>query len=290
MNRTPHSLLQAAVCCLLLAACGGNRYVSADPELESIYLGKNYYDVVGEFGRPDHTDNDGRNGSKAVYSAVTLNRTSAAKLYRQHTIRNRRTKEEGQPSAAITFLFDANMRCYALESDFQRVRTPEVRQEVDKPDSPWEYSQVKPQVPRTLEFPKVERRSPFAEYVSVERIEVLRDETRITFSFVDRTPNRRPTHDKGLTIHGDVFVRDCATGERMKLVKPEGITLYPEYTPFAHNRGGYDMLVYTLVFESLPKNCQFIDIVEPGAEGFSFYNVDVRTSGKFRQTVAPMYH
>ena len=161
---------------------------------------------------------------------------------------------------------------------------------VDKPDSPWEYSQIKPQVPRTLEFPKVERRNPFAEYVSIERIEVLRDETRVYFSFVDRTPNRRPTHDKGLTIHGDVFIRDCATGERMKLIKPEGITLYPEYTPFAHNRGGYDMLVYTLVFESLPKEAQFIDIIEPGAEGFSFYTIDVRSSGKFRQTLTPMHH
>lgn len=276
--------------CSLMAACGGSRYMSADPELESIYLGKTYYDVVAEFGRPDFTDNDGRNGSKAVYNAVTLNRTSAAKLYRQHTIRNRRTKEQGQPAAGIIFLFDANMRCYALESDFQRVRTPEEKPVVDKPDSPWEYSQIKPQVPRTLEFPKVERRNPFAEYVSIERIEVLRDETRVYFSFVDRTPNRRPTHDKGLTIHGDVFIRDCATGERMKLIKPEGITLYPEYTPFAHNRGGYDMLVYTLVFESLPKEAQFIDIIEPGAEGFSFYTIDVRSSGKFRQTLTPMHH
>ncbi len=276
--------------CSLMAACGGSRYMSADPELESIYLGKTYYDVVAEFGRPDFTDNDGRNGSKAVYNAVTLNRTSAAKLYRQHTIRNRRTKEQGQPAAGIIFLFDANMRCYALESDFQRVRTPEEKPMVDKPDSPWEYSQIKPQVPRTLEFPKVERRNPFAEYVSIERIEVLRDETRVYFSFVDRTPNRRPTHDKGLTIHGDVFIRDCATGERMKLIKPEGITLYPEYTPFAHNRGGYDMLVYTLVFESLPKEAQFIDIIEPGAEGFSFYTIDVRSSGKFRQTLTPMHH
>lgn len=276
--------------CSLMAACSGSRYMSADPELESIYLGKTYYDVVAEFGRPDFTDNDGRNGSKAVYNAVTLNRTSAAKLYRQHTIRNRRTKEQGQPAAGIIFLFDANMRCYALESDFQRVRTPEEKPMVDKPDSPWEYSQIKPQVPRTLEFPKVERRNPFAEYVSIERIEVLRDETRVYFSFVDRTPNRRPTHDKGLTIHGDVFIRDCATGERMKLIKPEGITLYPEYTPFAHNRGGYDMLVYTLVFESLPKEAQFIDIIEPGAEGFSFYTIDVRSSGKFRQTLTPMHH
>lgn len=278
-----------AACCLA-AACGGSRYMSADPELESIYLGKTYYDVVAEFGRPDFTDNDGRNGSRAVYNAVTLNRTSAARLYRQHSIRNRRTKEEGQPSAGITFLFDANMRCYALESDFQRVRTPEETPVVDKPESPWEYSQVTPQVPRTLEFPKVERRNPFAEYVSIERIEVLRDETRVYFSFVDRTPDRRPTHDKGLTIHGDVFIRDCATGERMKLIKPEGITLYPEYTPFAHNRGGYDMLVYTLVFEPLPKEAQFIDIVEPGAEGFSFYTIDVRSSGKFRQTLTPMQH
>lgn len=276
--------------CSLMAACGGSRYMSADPELESIYLGKTYYDIVAEFGRPDFTDNDGRNGSKAVYNAVTLNRTSAAKLYRQHTIRNRRTKEQGQPAAGIIFLFDANMRCYALESDFQRVRTPEEKPVVDKPDSPWEYSQIKPQVPRTLEFPKVERRNPFAEYVSIERIEVLRDETRVYFSFVDRTPNRRPTHDKGLTIHGDVFIRDCATGERMKLIKPEGITLYPEYTPFAHNRGGYDMLVYTLVFESLPKEAQFIDIIEPCAEGFSFYTIDVRSSGKFRQTLTPMHH
>ncbi len=288
MNSRHCSLLLFAAVAVLAVGCGGGRYISADPDLESIYLGKTYYEVVAEFGRPDATDNDGRGGSKAHYGAVTLNRTSASRLYRQHTVRNRKTKEEGQPSGGITFLFDAAMRCYTVESDFQRKKMPEVKPEVSKPDSPWEHSQIKPQVPRTLEFPSVERRSPFAELVSIERIEVLSNETRVYFSYCDRTPNNRPMHDKGLTIHKDVFIRDCATGERAKLVKPEGITLYPEYTPFAHNRGGYDMLVYTLVFEALPLHTKCIDIVEPGAEGFSFYTIDVRSSGTFRQELTPL--
>lgn len=288
MKHTAKILFPLLIVALLFVSCRGSRYVSADSDLEAIYKGKPYYDVVAEFGRPDATSVDGRGGTRAVYGAVTLNRTSAARLYRQHTIRNRKTKEEGQPSGAITFLFDASMRCRAIESDFQRIDKHEASPEVEKPENPWAHSQVKPQVPRILDFPRVERRSPFAELVSIERIEVLHNETRVYFSYCDRTPNQRPMHDKGLTIHEDVFIRDCATGKRSKLIKPEGITLYPEYTPFAHNRGGYDMLVYTLVFEALPVNTKSIDIVEPGAEGFSFYNIDVRSSGTFRQELPPL--
>ena len=140
-------------------------------------------------------------------------------------------------------------------------------------------------MPRTIDLPSVKGRSPFAQVVSVERVEVLEDQTKITFSYCDRTPKHRPLHDKGLTIHKDVFIRDCATNQHIKLIKPEGITLYPDYTPFAHYRGGYDMLVYTLVFEAIPPEAEFIDVVEPGAEGFNFYTIDVRTPLTFRQSL-----
>ena len=39
------------VAALTLAGCWGSRYVSADSDLESVYKGRSYYEVVGEFGR-----------------------------------------------------------------------------------------------------------------------------------------------------------------------------------------------------------------------------------------------
>lgn len=266
----------------LLVSCWGSRFVSADADLESIYMGKSYYEVVDEFGRPDATMQDEEGGTRVAYDYTTLNGTSAAPLYKQYNVRNRNTKEEGTPGGGIVFSFNARMKCYAVESDFQREKVKAVAK-TEKPQYPiW----AKPIVPRALDFPYVERRSPYAQVVSIEKIEIERDKTVVYFSYCDRTPEHRPLHDKGLTINGDVFIRDCATNHRVKFVKAEGITLYPEYTQFAHNRGGYDVLVYSLTFESLPLNTQTIDIIEPGPEGFNFYGVDVRTPMNFRQVKA----
>ncbi|MBR1765866.1 MAG: hypothetical protein IJ745_02350 [Bacteroidales bacterium] len=275
------TLLLAAA--LLAAACGSGRYVSADSDLESIYMGKSYYDIVDEFGRPDGSFHDDEGGTRILYNGASLNGTSAARLYRQFAIRNRNTKEAGTPTGGIVFAFNARMKCYAVESDFQIDTKAQRRSQVSEPKSrrpAWST----PKVPRDLEYPFVKRRSPYAKVVSIEKIEVQRDYTKVYFSYCDRTPNHRPLHDKGLAINADVFIRDCETGQRMKLIETEGISLYPEYTDFAHNRGGYDMLVYALVFEALPLDTQTIDIVEPGPEGFNFYEVDVRTPLNFDQT------
>ena len=50
-------------CALLLAGCWGSRYVSADPDLEDIYVGHTYYEVVEDFGRPDATMKDNFEGT-----------------------------------------------------------------------------------------------------------------------------------------------------------------------------------------------------------------------------------
>ena len=65
-------LLQIPVL-FLLAGCWGNRFVSADTELESIYMGKSYYEIVEQFGRPDISTQDEEGGSRIVYSGATLN-------------------------------------------------------------------------------------------------------------------------------------------------------------------------------------------------------------------------
>ncbi len=286
MNKHHRIYALLSFAALLAVACGSARYVSADPDLESIYVGKSYYDIVNEFGRPASTSFDDRNGTLAVYGTVPLNGTRAERLVRQYTLRNRATKEE-TTEGRITFSFDDRMRCYAVESDLlrEKSRGSEASQTVHLGTNPNLSTKAKPQVPRTIDLPSVKGRSPFAQVVSVERVEVLEDQTKITFSYCDRTPKHRPLHDKGLTIHKDVFIRDCATNQHIKLIKPEGITLYPDYTPFAHYRGGYDMLVYTLVFEAIPPEAEFIDVVEPGAEGFNFYTIDVRTPLTFRQSL-----
>lgn len=266
---------------VLVAGCWGSRFVSADPDLESILMGKSYYEIVDEFGRPDATMQDDEGGTIIAYNFTTLNGTSAAPLYKQYNVRNRHTKEEGTPGTGITFSFNARMKCYAVESDLQREKVKSSAPKADVSKHPvW----AKPRVPRSLDFPYVDRRSPFAKVVSIEKIEIERDQTKVYFSYYARTPEHRPLYDKGLSINGDVFIRDCATGKRVKFVKAEGISIYPEYTDFAHNRGGFDVLVYSLTFEALPFDTQTIDIIEPGPEGFNFYGVDVRTPMNFQQT------
>lgn len=284
MNRTLVIGTLLAAASFSLAGCWGGRYVSADADLESIYLGKSYYEVVDEFGRPDASVNDDRGGTIVYYDAANLQGTSAATLYSRYTVRNRSTKEVGTPSGNIAFSFTTGLKCYAVESNLQRQRVKQVVPKKAKWEDPTQPYSIKPIVPRTLDFPNVERRSPYAEVVSIEKIEIEKNQTKIYFSYCDRTPKHRPLYDKGLAINKEVFLQDCATGERVKFVKAEGITVYPEYTDFAHNRGGYDMLVYSLIFEALPFETEVIDIVEPGPEGFNFYGVDVRTPMSFVQS------
>ena len=53
MHKT--TLLFCAAIALLLTSCWGTRYVSADADLENVYMGKSYYDLVAEYGLPDAT-------------------------------------------------------------------------------------------------------------------------------------------------------------------------------------------------------------------------------------------
>lgn len=279
MNKTIIKGLLLPLATLLVAGCWGSRYVSADADLEAIYMGKSYYEIVEEFGNPDITTNDEEGGSRITYNYVTLRRTSAAPLYKQYNMRNRNSHEEGAPGSRMTFSFNVRMKCYAVESDFQREKK---KTNVQKEET-WKQTWGKPRVPRTMEFPHVTSRSPYAEVVSIERIEIERDKTVVYFSYCARTPEHRPLYDKGLSLNNGVFLRDCATSKHFKFVSADGISIYPEYTDFAHNRGGYDVLVYSVTFEALPLSTETIDIVEPCAEGFNFYGVDVRSPMTFRQ-------
>jgi hypothetical protein len=268
----------AAAVALLATACSGGRFVSADRDLEEVYVGKSYYDIVADFGRPDATMQDGMEGSKIAYNSVTLSGTKAAGLYRQYTMRNRATKIEGTPHGGITFSFDASMKCYAVDSDFERERTKEApavkevaQTDVRMPDK------VKPRIPRSIEYPYLDRKSPFAETVSIEQVDVERTKTTVYFMYRNRTPEKRPIVDDGLFIMPEVYMVDCATGKRYSMTGHEGIALYPERTRFANNQGGYDVLHYSLTFEALPENVEYIDIVEPGHSGYNFCRVDIRT-------------
>lgn len=273
----PGIVVVAAVA-LLATACSGGRFVSADRDLEEVYVGKSYYDIVADFGRPDASMQDGMEGSKIAYNSVTLSGTKAAGLYRQYTMRNRATKIEGTPHGGITFSFDASMKCYAVDSDFERERTKEApavkevaQTDVRMPDK------VKPRIPRSIEYPYLDRKSPFAETVSIEQVDVERTKTTVYFMYRNRTPEKRPIVDDGLFIMPEVYMVDCATGKRYSMTGHEGIALYPERTRFANNQGGYDVLHYSLTFEALPENVEYIDIVEPGHSGYNFFRVDIRT-------------
>lgn len=273
MNRR---LFYVAFSALLLTGCWGGRYVSADKDLESIYVGKSYYEVLDDFGRPDATVDDGMQGTRAVYNEVSLNGTRAASMYRRFEMRNKVTRMTDEPVGGVTFLFNAKMRCYAVQSDFQHKRVKEVK-EKEQPRDPRRWAWERPKVPRTINFPTVERRTNNAEVVSVEKVEVLEDCLKVYFRYRSRTPVRRPVPDYGISLMPEVYVEDDATGVRSKLVKAEGITLYPETTEFAHNDGGYDVLNYTLIFEPIDRATVKINIVEPGHSGYSFYGVDVAT-------------
>lgn len=263
---------------VLLSGCWGSRYVSADRDLEDIYVGKTYYEIVDDFGYPDASIQDGMEGSKIAYNAVSLNGTRAASLYRRFNMRNRATKQDGAPVGGLTFSFDSDMKCYAVSSDFQheRVKQPKAAPE-PKPGDPRRPAKVKPKIPRTLDYPYVESCSPFAEVVSIEKVEIDRLKTKVYLMYKTRTPDRRPVPDHGLFIMEETYVEDCATGQRYAMKKAEGISLYPEETFFAHNQGGYDVLLYALTFEALGENVEYINIIEPGHSGRNFYGIDVRT-------------
>ncbi|MBR6291914.1 MAG: hypothetical protein IKR33_03830 [Bacteroidales bacterium] len=263
---------------LLLAGCWGNRYVSADSELEAIYLGRTYYDIVKEFGQPDATASDGREGTKVAYNNVSLSGTAAAQLYRQYTMRNRATRVSGTPKGGITFSFNSDMKCYDVDSDFEheRIKAPKAEKPA-KPGDPRRPDPVKPKIPRSIDIPYYTSCSPYAERVSIEKVEIDREKTKIYFQYRDRTPDHRPLVDSGIYIMPETYIEDCRTLIRYNLLSTDGITLYPEYTKFAHNRGGYDVLVYSITFEPLSLYTEYINIIEPGHSGFNFYHVDVRT-------------
>ncbi|MBR4229629.1 MAG: hypothetical protein IKR83_02845 [Bacteroidales bacterium] len=275
-----HSIygLLTVVGCMLMTGCWGNRYVSADPDLEALYMGRSYYDIVREFGQPDATITDGREGTKVAYNNVSLSGSSAATLYRQYNMRNRSTHVSGTPMGGITFSFNSDMKCYAVDSDFEheRIQEPKAEKPV-KPGDPRRPDPVKPKIPRTIDYPYYESCSPYAKVVSIEKVEIDREKVKIYFQYRDRTPDHRPAVDSGIYIMPEVYLEDCRTLNRYNLIKAEGITLYPEYTKFAHNRGGFDILNYCLTFEPVSLYTEYINIVEPGHSGFNFYGVDVRT-------------
>ena len=278
MTKKINTIIMAAAT-LLIAGCWGSRYMSADTDLEEIYVGQSYYDVVNEFGHPDATISDGRGGTKVAYNSVNLNGTRAAELYSRFNMRNRATKVTGAPSGGITFSFDDEMKCYAVDSDFQHERTKEAKPEKPaKPGDPRKPNPIKPKIPRTVEYPYFEECSPYAELVSIEKVDVNRDCLIIYFQYRERTPEHRPLNDVGIYVTPEVYVEDRATGKRYNFRSADGIAVYPERSQFAHNRGGFDVLIYSLTFEPVSTNTEYINIVEPGHSGFNFYGVDIRTT------------
>ena len=159
---------------LLMSGCWLSRFVSADDELESLYVGKTYYEVIDDFGRPDATIDDGMQGTRAIYRNASLNGTRAAVLYRQFNMRNRATKQDGAPVGGLTFSFDQEMNCYAVSSDFQheKVKQPKAAP-APKPGDPRRPDKVKPKVPRTLDYPYFVSCSPNAEVVSMPLIRIM---------------------------------------------------------------------------------------------------------------------
>lgn len=263
---------------LLLSGCGAGKYISADRDLEEIYVGKSYYEIVSDFGQPDASIPDGMEGSKMAYNSVSLSGTKAASLYRQHHVRNRVTKREGAPNGGITFSLDANMKCYAVDSDFQRERDKEAAPE--RPSAPEDTRmpiKVKPKIPRSIDYPYIKSQSPNSSNVYIEKVEVERDYVRVYFMYRDRTPDRQPITNQGLFVMPEVYVEDCNSGKRFAMTKADGIALYPERSRFAENQGGYDVLLYSLTFEPLDEETEYINIVEPGHSGRNYYGVDVRT-------------
>ena len=274
-----NSIIYLSVAALILStSCTNGRYISADTDFEEIYRGKSYYEVVDDFGRPDATIDDGMEGTTAVYNSVSLNGTRAAHFYTTYEMRNKSTHEEGTPVGDIAFSFNNKMRCYAVNSDFQhrKVRAPkpippEANREPGRPV--WET----PRVPRTIEFPAVQSNSPAADVVSIEKVEITKGYIKFYFHYQARTPKHRPLNDYGISINENIYLEDADTRERYELKSIEGITYFPEYTEFAHNDGGYDVLNYSITFEPIALESLRLNIIEPGHSGFNFYGIDVKT-------------
>lgn len=261
---------------LLLSGCWLSRYVSADDDLEDIYIGKSYYEVVDDFGRPNATVDDGMHGTQAVYNAVSLNGTRAASLYNRYNMRSRTTHVTGEPAGNVVFSFNPKMICYAVKSDLQHERVKE-QKVVAAPRDPNRWAWQNPKVPRQIDFPSVESCSVNAEDVSIERIEITKESTKVHFRYHGRTPVHRPIPDNGISLMPEIYIEDAMTGKRFAMVEVEGITLYPEPTYFAHNDGGYDVLNYVVTFEPIDRTTVMLNVVEPGHSGYNFYGVDVAT-------------
>lgn len=263
---------------LLAAGCASGRFVSADSDLEALYNGKGYYEIVDEFGRPDATIDDGMEGTKVAYNAVSLNGTRAAVLYRQYNMRNRATGNTGTPVGGITFSFNSDMKCYAVNSDFQHERVKAPKQaKAEKPRDRRLPDKVKPIVPRSVDFPLVKSRTPNASMISIEKVRVEKEQIIVYFQYRDRTPAHRSVNDDGLYIMPEIYLENAATGVRSAMRKVEGITLYPKRTYFSKNVGGYDILLYSITFDPVAEDCEYVNIVEPGHSGYNFYGVDIRT-------------
>ncbi|MBP5541090.1 MAG: hypothetical protein J6X88_05505 [Bacteroidales bacterium] len=272
-NKIFYALVPAV---LLLTGCWGSRYVSADKDLEELYVGKTYYEVLDDFGRPNSTVDDGHQGTQALYKDVSLRGTRAAHMYRQYNMRNKSTRESGEPTGDVTFRFNSKMRCYAVSSNLQHERVKAKKEDpVQRDPNRWAWQN--PKVPRTIDFPTVDNCSPMAEVVSVERVVVTKEYTKIHLRYRSRTPERRPVPDNGIWLMPEVYIEDAATGERAKLLEAEGISLYPEATFFSHNSGGYDVINYTLTFGPVDRRTVKINLVEPGHSGRSFYGIDIAT-------------
>ncbi len=261
---------------LLMTGCWLSRYVSADNDLEEIYVGKSYYEVINDFGRPNATVDDGMQGTRAVYNTVSLNGTRAASLYRTYNMRNRSTRVTGEPAGDIVFSFNAKMICYAVDSDLQHERVKAKKEKAD-PRDPNRWAWQNPKVPRQIDFPEVASRSVNAEDVSIERIDVTKESTKIHFRYHGRTPVHRPIPDNGISIMPEIYIEDVATGKRFAMLEVEGISIYPEPTFFAHNIGGYDVLNYVITFEPVDRATVKINVIEPGHSGYNFYGVDIST-------------
>ena len=113
--------------------------------------------------------------------------------------------------------------------------------------------------------------SPLVKFYTSKKLDIRRIERTDEYLRIDFIVHADPVYMNGgwVQIYPETFIRPAGTTQRLVLVKTEGIPLAPTKHYY---KSIHDTLSYSLYFPSIPKDGEFIDIIENAGGGSTFFN------------------
>ena len=107
--------------------------------------------------------------------------------------------------------------------------------------------------------------------LNILRIQILPEYTKVDYGYLAVNHYIR---GGWVQIYENSFIRDLKTKKCYSFIKAENIPIAPTKHFFTSN---YDYLYYSLYFEPIPVDTEFIDIIESeeGGTYFNFYKVNI---------------